>query len=124
MFSLDYREICMSYCFTSFKFLFKCDHPTQGFPGGSDDKRVHLQCGRSALSPWVGRHPEGGHGNPLQYSCLENPHQQRCLAGYSPRGHKELDTTDTQHTAHTTHIPYIHSFLYLPLQHLLLPKTI
>ena len=63
-------------------------------------KRVHLQCGRSVLNPWVGRHPKGGHGNPLQYSCLENPHQQRCLAGYSPRGHKELDTTDTQHTPH------------------------
>ena len=30
------------------------------------------------------RYPEGGHGNPLQYSCLENPHGQRSLAGYSP----------------------------------------
>ena len=36
----------------------------------------------------------GGHGNPLQYSCLENPHGQRRLAGYSPEGHKESDTTD------------------------------
>ena len=26
--------------------------------------------------------PGGGHGNPLQYSCLENPHGQRSLAGY------------------------------------------
>ena len=25
--------------------------------------------------------PGGGHGNPLQYSCLENPHGQRSLAG-------------------------------------------
>ena len=32
--------------------------------------------------------------NPLQYSCLENPRGQRSLAGYSPRGHKELDTTE------------------------------
>ena len=29
-------------------------------------------------------------GNPLQYSCLENPHRQRILVGYSPQGHKEL----------------------------------
>ena len=29
---------------------------------------------------------EEGHGNPLQYSCLENPHGQRSLAGYSPWG--------------------------------------
>ena len=30
----------------------------------------------------------------LQYSCLENPHGQRSLAGYSPWGHKELDMTE------------------------------
>ena len=36
----------------------------------------------------------GGHGSPLQYSCLENPHGQRSLVGYSPQGHKELDTTE------------------------------
>ena len=30
----------------------------------------------------------GGHGNPLQYSCLENPHGQSSLEGYSPWGHK------------------------------------
>ena len=45
--------------------------------------------------PEVGRSPEGGgHGNPLQYSCLENPRGQRSLAGYSPWGGKELDATD------------------------------
>ena len=50
--------------------------------------------------PGLGRSPEGGHGNPLQYSCLENPHGQRSLAGYSPWGHKELDTTEPLSTAH------------------------
>ena len=48
----------------------------------------------------------GGHGNPLQYSCLENPHGQRSLAGYSPRGHKVWDTTEwlsTQHICHLLH---------------------
>jgi len=35
-----------------------------------------------------------GHGNPLQYSCLENPHGQKSLTGYSPWGHEELDTTE------------------------------
>ena len=33
------------------------------------------------ISGW-GRSPEGGHDNPFQYSCLENPHEQRILAGY------------------------------------------
>ena len=44
---------------------------------------------------------EGGHGNPLQYSCLENPHGQRSLVGYTPWGHKELDTSERLNTAHT-----------------------
>ena len=37
-----------------------------------------------------------------QYSCLENPHGQRSLAGYSPWGHKELDTTEWLSTAQHT----------------------
>ena len=46
-----------------------------------------------AIFPGFGRSFEGGHGNPLQYSCLENPHGQRSLAGCSPWGLKESDTT-------------------------------
>ena len=38
--------------------------------------------------------PGGEHGNPLQFSYLENPHGQRSLAGYSPWGCKELDRTE------------------------------
>ena len=44
--------------------------------------------------PGLGRSPGGGHGNPLQYSCLENPHEQRWPTGYSPWGRKESHTTD------------------------------
>ena len=42
------------------------------------------------------RYPGGGHGNPLQYSCLENPKGERSLTGYSPWGHRvryDLATT-------------------------------
>ena len=39
--------------------------------------------------PGLGRSPGGGHGNPFQYSCLENSHRQRSLVGYSSWGHKE-----------------------------------
>ena len=46
------------------------------------------------MIPELGRTPGGEHGNPLQYSCLESPHGQRSLAGYSPRGRKESDTTE------------------------------
>ena len=35
------------------------------------------------LIPESGRAPGGGHGKPLQYSCLKNPHGQRNLVGHS-----------------------------------------
>ena len=43
--------------------------------------------------------PGAGHGNSLQYSCLENPHGQRSLAGYNPWGCKESDMTEWLSTA-------------------------
>ena len=46
--------------------------------------------------------PGGGHANPLQYCCLENPHGQRSLGSYSPWGRKELDTTEWLSTQHST----------------------
>ena len=48
-----------------------------------------------SLIPGSERSSGGGHGNPLQYFCLENPHGQRSLVGYSSWGHKESDTTET-----------------------------
>ena len=56
------------------------------------------------LIPGSGRSLGGGHGNPLQYSCLENPHGQRSLAGYSPWSHKELDMTEQLSTAQIENI--------------------
>ena len=49
--------------------------------------------------PGLGRSPGGGHGNPLQYSSLENPHGQRSLAGYSPWDRKESDMTEQLSTS-------------------------
>ena len=40
--------------------------------------------------PGLGKFSEEGDGNPLQYSCLENPHEQRSLAGYSPLGSQRV----------------------------------
>ena len=55
--------------------------------------------------PRLGRSPGGGHGHPLQYSCLENPHGQRSLADCSPRGRKESDTTAvTEHACMSQHL--------------------
>ena len=43
------------------------------FAGGSDGKESACNEGDPGSIPESGRSPGGGHGNPLQYSCLENP---------------------------------------------------
>ena len=43
-----------------------------GFPGSSDSKESACNAGDLSSIPGLGRSPGGGHGNPLQYSCLEN----------------------------------------------------
>ena len=57
--------------------------------------------GDLGLTPGLGRSPGERHGNPLQYSCLENPHGKRSLAGCSPWGRKELDMTERLSTQHS-----------------------
>ena len=66
----------------------------KGFPGVSDGKEAACNAGDLGLIPGLGRSPGGGHGNPLQYSCLENPHGQRSLADYSPLGREKSDKTE------------------------------
>ena len=65
-----------------------------GFPGGSGGKESTCNAGDLGSIPGLGRSAGGGHGNPLQYSCLENPHGQRSLAGCSPWGRQKSDTTE------------------------------
>ena len=64
-----------------------------GFAGGSDGKESACYVRDLGPIPGLGRSPGGRTGNPLQYSCLENPHGQRTLAGYNPRGHKSQTLT-------------------------------
>ena len=56
------------------------------FPGGSDNKES--ACNAVGSIPASERFPGGGHGNPFQYSCLENPIDGGAWGG------KELDTTE------------------------------
>ena len=58
-----------------------------GFPGGSYGKESTCDAGVLGSIPGLG-FPGGGRGNPLWYSCLENPHGQRSLTGYSSQGLK------------------------------------
>ena len=65
-----------------------------GSPGGSGSKESACNVGDLDSIPGLGRSPGEGHGNPLQNSCLENPHGQRSLVGDSPWGRQELDMTE------------------------------
>ena len=65
-----------------------------GFPAGSDGKESVCNVGDLGSTPGLGKSRGGGHGNLLQYSCLENSHGQRSLAGCCPWSRKKSDMTE------------------------------
>ena len=69
----------------------------QDFPSSFEGKESGPNAGDPGSVLGLGRSPGEENGNPLQYSCLETFHGQRSLTGYSPWGHKELDTTERLH---------------------------
>ena len=72
----------------------------RGFPGGSEDKASACNAGDLGSIPGLGRSPGEGNGNPLQYSCLENP----------------MDRGAWQATVHISHLLFSVSFVNsLPL---------
>ena len=62
--------VCFSHCFSGTSLLCEvlCD-----FPGGSNGKVSAYNAEDPGSIPGLGRSPGEGNGNPLQYSCLENP---------------------------------------------------
>ena len=82
-----------------------------GLPWWLRQYRICLQCRRLRFDPWVGRSSGDGNGNPLQYSCLENPMDSGAWWVTIHRvaiGHNwALDTTE-QHT-HTHTRTYVYS---------------
>ena len=64
------------------------------FPGSSDGKASVYNVGDLGLIPGSGRFPGEGNGNPLQYSCLENPMDG---GAWCPWGCKESDMTKRLH---------------------------
>ena len=64
------------------------------FPGGSDSEESACNVGDQGSVPGLGRFPGEGNGNPLQYSCLENPMDGGAWWATVHEGHKELDTIE------------------------------
>ena len=63
------------------------------FPGGSVVKNPPANSGDTGSIPGSGRTPAGGHGNPLQYSCLKHLMDFRALWASLHGVAKELDMT-------------------------------
>ena len=61
-------SVCASIAADEIQIFLRCE-----FPGGSEVKASAWNAGDSGSIPGSGRSPGEGNGNPLQYSCLENP---------------------------------------------------
>ena len=78
-------------------------YTSMGFPDGKAVYNHPANIGDTAnvgSIPELGRSSGVRNGNPIQYSCLENFHEQRSLAGYRPGGHIQSDKTEHSHTKH------------------------
>ena len=77
-----------------------------GLPQRLRGKESTCNSGDLGSIPGSGSSPGEGNGNPLQYSCLENPIDKGAWEGYGPWGGKKIDTTDrlslmTRYTSRT-----------------------
>ena len=71
-----------------------------GFPGGSLVKNSPANAGDVGLIPGSGRSPGEGNGNPLQYSCLENPWTEEPGGLQSVECYEESDMFEHAHMLH------------------------
>ena len=79
---------------------FRHHRNSKGFSSSTQLQESTCNARDHGSIPGLGRSPRGGHGNPHQYSCLENPHGQKNLMDYSPWNCKESDMTQWISTTH------------------------
>ena len=78
-------------------------------------KNQPANAGDMGSIPGSGRSPGKGNGNPLQYSCLENPMDGGACQDYSPWGHKESDTTERLSVYLEQYSFELHGSSYIPI---------
>ena len=81
-----------------------------GFPGGSDGKESACNAGHPDSIPGLGRCPGEGHGNPLQYSCLENSTDR---GAWWATGHGVTKSQTRLSYEHVQHVQAINLFVFL-----------
>ena len=86
-----------------------------GFPGGSDHKDSTCNAGDLGSIPGLGRSPGGGHGNPLQYSCLENPMNRGAwwATVYGVTKSQIWLSDSAQHSIGETTYKHINTYIYV-----------
>ena len=77
-----------------------------GFPGGSENKASAGNAGDPGSIPGLGRSPGEGNGNPLQYSCLENPMERGAWRATVHRVTKSRTRLSDLHTHTHIYTPY------------------
>ena len=85
-----------------------------GFPGGSEGKASASNAGKPRFDPWAGKIPWRRKRQPTPVFLPEESHGRRSLVGYSPRGHKESDTTEWLHFHFLFILYHCVSFLTVP----------
>ena len=95
-----------------------------GFPWQLGSKELSCSAGDVGSIPGSGRSPGGWHDNPLQYSCLENPHGWRSMEGSSTWGRKESDATEQLSTHTSIHNTYLQIPHFGPTSSLLIEFVI
>ena len=81
-----------------------------GLPWWVSSKESFCQCRRRGFNPWVGKIHWRSKEQPTPVFSPGKSHGQRSLAGYSPRGHKESDTTDHECFSYPL---FLQAFLWL-----------
>ena len=104
VFCLYLFKCCKSLDIYQDKIILYKDTCTSVFLASSGFSWICLQCGRPGFDPWVGKIPwrRGWQPTPIFLPIIfhrDNPHGQRCLAGYKPWGRKESDMTEQLSTA-------------------------
>ena len=88
-------------------------HQFRGFPGGSVAKNPPANARDEHLIPRAGKYPGGGHGNPLQYFCLESPMNRGAWRATVHGIAKESDMTWQLNNNNKSINPFILSELYI-----------
>ena len=85
----------------------------RGLPQWCSDKESVCECRRVGFDPWVGKIPWRRKWQPIPICLPGKSHGQRNLMGYSPWGHKELNTTELLST-HTHIHTHTHTHTHTP----------